>query len=75
MTDKQLMIAFGSALTDVRQKKGLGQRALGKKAGVSCGMVSTLEQGKHGASLRTVYKLATALEMTVVELLSYVEWK
>jgi DNA-binding XRE family transcriptional regulator len=56
------------SLRQLRQSRGLSQRELGKLAKVSAGTVYRLENGLRGAYPVTVKKLASALGVSVVEL-------
>lgn len=57
------------SLRELRRSRGLSQRELGKLAQVSPGTVYRLENGLRGAYPVTVKKLASALGVSVVELL------
>ena len=50
------------------EQKGLTQERLAEKASLSLGYIARLEIGRHDPSLSTLVKLATALKMTVGEL-------
>jgi transcriptional regulator with XRE-family HTH domain len=52
----------------LRDQKGLTQERLAEKASLSLGYIARLEIGRHDPSLSTLVKLATALKMTVGEL-------
>ncbi len=56
------------SLRELRQSRGLSQRALGKRAGVSPGTVYRLENGIRGAYPSSVRKLASALGVTPADL-------
>lgn len=51
-----------------RQSKGLSQRELGSRAGVSSGTVYRLENGLRGGYPRTLRKLASALGVSPEDL-------
>jgi DNA-binding XRE family transcriptional regulator len=55
-------------LRAVRQRSGLTQRELSRRAGVGKGTVLELEVGRRGAYLRTVRRLAKALEPEISNL-------
>jgi len=57
-----------SSLRELRQRRGLSQKDLGKLAQVSAGTVYRLESGLRGAYPGTVQKLAEALDMAPEEL-------
>lgn len=61
-------MALQHQLTYYRQKMGLSQRELATRAGVSPGAVCLYEQGRRSPSLGVLFRLATALEVSVSEL-------
>jgi transcriptional regulator with XRE-family HTH domain len=54
----------------VREARGLSQQALADKAGVSRGYLARLEGGHHDPTVGTVAKLARALGVKLIDLLS-----
>ncbi len=57
-----------------RTKSGLSQRDLAKKAGVNRSHLASLESGTQpNTSIKTVEKLATALGISVLDLLKPLE--
>jgi len=61
---------FGSHLRALREQRKLSQRALALSAGIAVSFLSKVEAGKASPTLATLMKLAEALGMTVIELLS-----
>ena len=57
------------ALRRLRREAGLGQRELGKKAGISPGTVYRLENGLRGAYPATLRGLAAALGVSPADLM------
>jgi transcriptional regulator with XRE-family HTH domain len=55
---------FADVLRDLREKAGLTQEALARKADLSLGYIAKLEQGKAQPSWATVKALAKALGTT-----------
>lgn len=53
----------------MRTRRGLTQKALAKKAGISHGYLARLEIGRHDPSLSTLARLAKALGVPVGKLL------
>jgi DNA-binding XRE family transcriptional regulator len=51
----------GQKLRDIRQKKGLSQKALAKELGVSQQLISRIENGKENISLIVLKKIVRAL--------------
>lgn len=65
-------------LKEVRQNKGLSQSQLGEKSGVNTRMIQYYEQGSkdiNGARLSTLVDLATALECSIVDIITDEELK
>jgi len=57
----------GEQLKAVRTAFGLSQRELAKRAGVTNGMVSLIEQGRVSPSVGSLQKILAALPMTMAE--------
>jgi transcriptional regulator with XRE-family HTH domain len=55
-------------LRTIRKNRGLSQRQLASRAGITPYMVSYLENGQRVGSVRTVLKLARALDVSVEDL-------
>ena len=58
-----------SNLAQVRKARGLSQRALAEKAGVSRVTIARIETDKISPTLRTFEQLAAALDVPVSELI------
>ena len=65
--------AFGKALREVRNEKGLTQEQLGFEADLQRIYVSKLELGQQQPSLTTIFKLANGLSCSATELIRYTE--
>jgi HTH-type transcriptional repressor of puuD len=52
-------------LRELRDERGLSQRALAEKAGISREYLSRLETGRQDPTLSTLEKIARALKVTV----------
>jgi transcriptional regulator with XRE-family HTH domain len=65
--------AFGMVLRQLRQQAGLSQEKLAFDAELDRNYVSLLELGRNSASVKTIFKLAPALGVTVAELMGLVE--
>lgn len=66
-------LAFGSVLRSLRMARGLSQEGLGNASGNGRTYVGQLERGERGASLKTVFALATVLEVNPAEIVHRVE--
>ncbi len=68
-------VAFGIVLRKLRQRQALSQEALAHKADVERNYVSLLELGRNSASVKMIFKLAQALDVSVAEFMGLVEAK
>lgn len=65
--------AFGLVLRRLRRVRGLSQEALAFEAEMDRNYLSLLELGRNSASIRTIFKLAPALGISVAEFMAKVE--
>ena len=65
--------AFGAVLQELRKERGLSQESLGLASGNGRTFVSQLERGERGASLKTLFRLAGALEVAPSEIVRGME--
>ena len=66
-------IAFGQILRELRKGCNLSQEVLAMESGLERNYISLLELGRNSASVKTIFKLAPALDVTVAEFMSMVE--
>lgn len=64
---------FGDELRRLRKKRGLSQEALAHACGRHRTYVSLLERGKKSPTLRTIFMLASALDMSPASLVRKVD--
>lgn len=69
----ELQARFGQVVRRRRQLTGLGQMALAHDAGLHRTHLSLIERGRQMPSLAVVHKLATALKVSMAELIAEVE--
>jgi transcriptional regulator with XRE-family HTH domain len=62
-----MSIEVGKQLRAVRTAFGLSQRELAKRAGVTNGMISLIEQDRVSPSIGSLQKVLTAFPMTIAE--------
>jgi transcriptional regulator with XRE-family HTH domain len=67
--------AFGQVLRELRLARSLSQEALALEAGLQRNYVSLLERGLNSATIKTLFKLAPVLGVTVSSLIEQVEIK
>jgi transcriptional regulator with XRE-family HTH domain len=63
-----MRVLVGQNVRRIRQKKGLTQEQFAVKSGFSQQYLSTLERGRRNPSIVTLYELATALDVSHIEL-------
>lgn len=66
-------VAFGIVLRELRKQRELSQEMLAHESGLERNYVSLLELGKNSASIKTLFKLAPTLGISVSEMLQRVE--
>lgn len=71
--DMKLEQAFGEAVRFRRKAIGLNQEALAERAGLQTAAVSRVERGDGSPNLRTIERIATALNVRVSQLLLQAE--
>jgi transcriptional regulator with XRE-family HTH domain len=59
-----VMDGLGARLRELRRARALTQEELAEKAGVSPSTIVDIERGKHEPQIRTLRKLARALDTT-----------
>jgi transcriptional regulator with XRE-family HTH domain len=65
--------AFGLAIKKLRVNKGLTQEELGFESELTRAYISSIELDQKLPSITTIAKLAKAFEMTLSELMGYVD--
>lgn len=68
MVDVQ--VRFGKRVREIREQIEISQERLGELAGLHRTYVSTLERGKRNVSLINIEKLASALGVTMADLVT-----
>ena len=65
--------AFGAHVKDLRLERGLTQEEAAARANVHVTYLSGIERGRRNPSLGSIRRIATALSVSVSELLSFEE--
>lgn len=68
--DPRPLRAFGERLAQVREERGLSQKAIGRELGVSDDVVSKYERGLHAPKLGTLVRLRAVLAVSLDYLLA-----
>jgi len=66
-TNPTLHIDIGKRLKECRLKQGLSQRGLAKKAGVTNGLISQIEQNSISPSIASLKKILDVLSMSLAD--------
>lgn len=64
-SEERTALRAGQEIRRLRQQRGLTLQALAERAGVSVGMLSQIERGTSSPSLRSLIRVADALEVPV----------
>lgn len=67
--------AFGMVLRELRLQREFSQERLALEADLQRNYISLLERGLNAASIRTLFKLAPVLDVSVSELMTRTEAK
>lgn len=62
---------FGDRLRKLREQKRISQQQLAQKAGVDLTTINELENGNRDPMLKTVWKIANALEIKMSQLFEF----
>ena len=61
-------VALGIVIRQLRTSRALSQETLALEAGLQRNYISLLERGKSAATIKTIFKLAVALDVSLVEI-------
>ena len=62
---------FGQRMRKLREQKGISQLALSQKAGLDLATINKLESGNRDPMLKTIWKIANALEVSLSKLFDF----
>ena len=62
--------AFGVVVRAERNSQGISQEALADLAGIDRSYMGGIERGEHNVALINIQRIASALEITISELMS-----
>jgi transcriptional regulator with XRE-family HTH domain len=71
--DPDAQLALGTAIRELRKKKGASQEILANEAGITPNMLSLIERGEGNPSWVTLRGIAAALGVPVSELVKGAE--
>jgi len=65
----ELLLKIGQSVRYIRIKKNLSQEELAYRAELNINSISTLERGINNIKIKTLYKIAEALNVDIDEIL------
>ena len=68
LPEEELHRNIGSAIRDLRKKRTLTLKQLAKRTGLSVSLLSQIERAESSASISSLYKIASALQLKMAEL-------
>ncbi|CAH1224402.1 helix-turn-helix transcriptional regulator [Paenibacillus sp. JJ-223] len=69
----ELLELVGTRIRDIRRSQNLSQEALAEKAGFNPSYIGFIERAERNISLKNLEKIASALDVGVNELFTYVQ--
>ncbi|MGG4552193.1 helix-turn-helix domain-containing protein [Paenibacillus humicus] len=72
MNEKEILKLVGARVKTLRKQQGYSQESLGEKGGFHFSYIGQVERGEKNISLLNLSKIATALNVNVAQLFTYV---
>lgn len=66
----ELLFKIGQSVRYLRNKKGISQEELAFRANLNMNSISTLERGINNIKIKTLYNIASALDVNIEEILN-----
>ena len=66
----ELLFKIGQSVRYLRNKKGISQAELAFRANLNMNSISTLERGINNVKIKTLYNIASALDVNIEEILN-----
>lgn len=66
----ELLFKLGQSVRYLRLKKEMSQEELAFASGLNLNSISTLERGLNNMKIKSLYKIAGALDMNIAEILN-----
>ena len=66
----ELLFKIGQSVRYIRLKQGISQEELAFKSGLNINSISTLERGLNNIKIKTLYQIASALNVDIYEILN-----
>lgn len=64
-------IKFGKRVIELRKTKGITQEELAYRCDIQRSYMGVIERGEKSITLNTIEKIATGLEISIIELMSF----
>lgn len=71
MDDKDLQIKLGQVIKSYREEKGVTQQELGYRCDFEKTAISRIESGRTNITLKTLRKIAKALDISMLDILNF----
>lgn len=68
-----ILSRFGSRVRELRRARGLSQEALADRCGLDRTYIGGIERGERNVALRNIASIASALDITISELMQGIE--
>ena len=69
--EQLFLVNFGKQLRKIRTEKNLSQEMLANDANIPINQIGRIERAEISTSLNTIYKIANALGVNVIELFDF----
>ena len=66
----ELLFKIGQSVRYLRNKKGISQEELAFRDNLNMNSISTLERGINNVKIKTLYNIASALDVNIEEILN-----
>jgi ribosome-binding protein aMBF1 (putative translation factor) len=66
--EDELHITIGRNIRAARKKRNLTLKEMGRRSGLSVSLLSQIERAESSASVSSLFKIATALDVRITEL-------
>lgn len=66
----ELLFKIGQSVRYIRLKNNLSQEELAFRAGLNLNSISTLERGLNNVKIKTLYNIASALQVDINDILN-----
>lgn len=68
MSDRNVLLEFGTRVREIRASRGLSQEQLASRAGIDRTYLGGVERGERNAGIKNVWRIADALGVSAAAL-------